>query len=316
MSLVADAANDLRYAARVLRRSPVFATAAAVTIGLGIGASTAIFSVTHAVLLRPLPYRTSERLVLAEPLLSNACYTDLRNGTETGFEEMSAIMVYRAVVPHEDGTAERISKAQVTTNFFRMLGGTIAFGRDFTEADSQPLAEPEPIFPPPQGAVAILSYEYWLRRYGANLAVLGREMLGSGYPRPQIVGVLAPGFRLFMPGLFAAEPSPDVWIANNRGYDQAHRGLGMLRVIGRLKAGVALERAQAQVDRVAADWGIPDFHVRLAQWHQSLVAEVRPTILALMGAVIFLLLIAALMSRISCWRACRCEHLNWPFARR
>jgi putative ABC transport system permease protein len=292
LNLVADSANDLRYAARVLRKSPAFALAAAVTIGLGIGASTAIFSVTHAVLLRPLPYRISERFVLAEPLLSNACYIDLRNGTQTAFDEMSAIMVYRAVVPHEDGTAERISKAQVTTNLFRMLGATIAFGRDFTEADGQPLAEPEPIFPPPQGAVAILSYEYWQRRYGANPAVLGSEMLGSGHPRPQIVGVLAPGFRLFMPGLFAAETGPDVWIANNRGYDQANRGLGMLQVIGRLKAGVTLERAQAQVDRVAADWGIPDFHVRLARWHQSLVAEVRPAILALMGAAIFLLLIA------------------------
>ncbi|MBZ5591493.1 MAG: ABC transporter permease [Acidobacteriia bacterium] len=276
----------------MLRKSPLFALAAAVTIGLGIGASTAIFSVTHAVVLRPLPYKASERLVLVEPLLSNACYIDLRNGTKTAFEEMSAIMLYRAVVPREDGSAERISKAQVTTNFFRMLGGTIAFGRDFTEADGQPQAQPEPIFPPPQGAVAILSYEYWQRRYGANPAAMGLHMLGSGHPRPQMVGVLAPGFRLFLPGLFAAEPSPDVWIANNRGYDEAHRDIGMLRVIGRLRAGVTLERAQAQVDRVGADWRVPDLHVRLAPWHQTLVAEVRPAILALMGAVIFLLLIA------------------------
>ncbi len=81
MSLVADAVNDLRYAGRLLRKSPLFALAAAVTIGLGIGASTAIFSVTHAVLLRPLPYKTPDRLVLAEPLLSNACYFDVRDGT-------------------------------------------------------------------------------------------------------------------------------------------------------------------------------------------------------------------------------------------
>jgi len=292
VSLLADAVNDLRYAGRLLRKSPLFALAAAVTIGLGIGASTAIFSVTHAVLLRPLPYKTPDRLVLAEPLLSNACYIDLRDGTKTAFEETSAIMVYRAVVPREDGSAERISKAQVTSNFLGMLGGAIVLGRDFTEADGRPQADPEPIFPPPQGTVAILSDEYWQRRYGANPAVLGREMLGASRPRPQVVGVLAPGFKLFLPGLFAAEPSPDVWIANNRGYDPANRGLGMLRVIGRLKAGVTLERAQAQVDRVAADWGVPDLHVRLAPWHQSLVAEVRPAILALMGAVIFLLLIA------------------------
>ena len=132
MSIVADAAKDLRYATRLLRKSPVFSLAAAVTIGLGIGASTTMFSVTHAVLLQPLPYKAPDRLVLAEPLLSTACFFDLQKGTKDAFEEMSAIMVYRAVVPHEDGSAERISKAQVTTNFLRMMGAAIAFGRDFT----------------------------------------------------------------------------------------------------------------------------------------------------------------------------------------
>jgi len=292
MSIVADAAKDLRYAGRLLRKSPAFSFAAVVTLGLGIGASAAMFSVTHGVLLQPLPYKAPDRLVLAEPLLSNACFFDLQNRTRTAFEEMSAIMVYRAVVPHEDASAERISKAQVTTDFLRMMGGTVAFGRDFAEADGQPQAQPEPIFPPPQGTVAILSYEYWQRRYGANPAVLGRAMLGSGHPGPRIVGVLAPGFKLFLPAQFATEPSPDVWIANNRGYDEAHRGDWMLRVIGRLQPGVALERAQAQVDRVAAEGRFPDLRVRLAPWHQTLVAEVRPAILALMGAVIFLLLIA------------------------
>jgi len=292
MSIVPDAAKDLRYAARLLRKTPVFSLAAAVTIGLGIGASAAMFSVTHAVLLRPLPYTAPDRLVLAEPLLSNACFFDLRNGTKDAFEEMSAIMVYRAVVPHEDGSAERISKAQVTTNFLRMMSGAITLGRDFTEQDGRPQAEPEPIFPPPQGTVAILSYEYWQRRYGANPAVLSRAMLGSGHPGPRVVGVLAPGFKLLLPARFTTEPSPDVWIANNRGYDEAHRGDWMLRVVGRLKPGVARERAQAQVDRVAAEWRFPDLHVRLAPWHQTLVADVQPAILALMGAVIFLLLIA------------------------
>ena len=292
MSIVTDAGKDVTYAARLLRKSPAFSLAAAVTIGLGIGASAAMFSVTRGVLLRPLPYKAPDRLMLADPLLSNACFFDLQNGTKDAFEEMSAIMVYRAVIPLEDGSAERISKAQVTTNFLRMMGGAIAFGRDFTEADGQPQAEPEPIFPPPQGTVAILSYEYWRRRYGANPAVLGRAMLGSGHPGPRVVGVLAPGFRLFLPARFSSEPGPDVWIANNRGYDEAHRGDWMQRVIGRLKPGVTRDRAQAQVDRVAAGWRFPDLRVLLAPWHQTLVQDVQPAILALMGAVIFLLLIA------------------------
>lgn len=289
-----DCVQDFRYALRTLRKSPAFAVVAAVTVAVGIGASTAIFSVTDAVLLRPLPYRDPHRLVLTDSPFSNAGFLDLRNGTNTVFEDMSAVMVFRAVVPREDGSAERVSKAQVTTNFFRMMGAKIAFGRDFTEADGQPQAQPEPIFPPPQGAIAILGYEYWQRRYGGNTAVIGHEMLSSGRRGPRIVGVLAPGFKLFLPARVTLEPTPDVWIANNRGYDAAHRGDLMLQVIGRLKEGVTLERAQAEADVVASDWrkNGREFHVRLEPMHKPLVAEVRPAILALMGAVMFLLLIA------------------------
>src|SRR5260370_12000265 len=107
MSLLADAVNDLRYAGRLLRKSPLFALAAAVTIGLGIGASTAIFSVTHAVLLRPLPYKTPDRLVLAEPLLSNACYFHVHNATKTSFDETNPIILYSPLVPPQDAIAAR-----------------------------------------------------------------------------------------------------------------------------------------------------------------------------------------------------------------
>src|SRR5450631_4224377 len=117
--------RDLAYAVRTLRRSPAFAITAAVTIALGIGAATAIFSVTNAVLLRPLPYRNSGRLVLANDLLSNAYFFDLRNGTREVLDDMAAAMVFRAIVPREDGTAERISRGFITTNFFRMLGARI-----------------------------------------------------------------------------------------------------------------------------------------------------------------------------------------------
>ncbi len=138
LNLVDDLAKDLVYAVRVWRKSPVFALAAALTIALGIGAAAAMFSVTNAVLLRPLPYRNAGRLVVANWFFSNADFYDLRNGTTGAFDDMAAIMVFRTVVPREDGSAERINKGAVTTNFLRMMGARIALGRDFTEADGHP----------------------------------------------------------------------------------------------------------------------------------------------------------------------------------
>ncbi|MCL5744039.1 MAG: ABC transporter permease, partial [Acidobacteria bacterium] len=292
MRLLDDLAKDLAYAARILRKKPAFAIAAVLTIALGIGASTAIFSVTDGVLLRPLPYRNSRRLALANEPLSNACFYDLRDGAGPAFEDMAAMMVFRAVVPREDGTAERISKGLITTNFFRLLGARIVLGRDFAEADGKPNGPPPPPFPPPQGSVAILSYDYFQRRYGADPAVLARAMPGPKGPGPRIVGVLEPGFKLLLPARAGSQPSPDVWIANDRGYDEANRGELMLQVAGVLKPGVTLDRARSQVDRVAAAWRTVRLRVHLESWHKALAAEVRPAILAIMGAAIFLLLIA------------------------
>ena len=168
--LLPNLARDLVYAARLLRKAPGFALTAIATIALGIGSSAAIFSVTSAVLLRPLPYRNAGRLILADGPLSNACFYDLRAGTRATLDDWAAVMVFRAVVPREDGSAERIGKGFVTANFFRLLGARIALGRDFTEADAQPHGQLPPPFPPPQGSVAILSHEYFARRYGADPA--------------------------------------------------------------------------------------------------------------------------------------------------
>lgn len=298
LNLAEDLAKDLAYAARILRKAPAFAITAIITIAIGIGAGTAIFSVANAVLLRPLPYRNPGRLVVANNLLSNADFYDLRDGTAAALDDMAAVMVFRAIVPREDGTAERISKGFITTNFFRMLGAHIVVGRDFTQADGQPHGQPPPPWPPPQGSVAILSYDYFLRRYGGNRGVLGRYIPGpAGAAGPQIVGVLEPGFKLYLPDRPVPQPSADIWIPNNRGYDEANRGGLMLLAIGALKPGVALERAQSQIDRIAATWGpggpsVNGPPLRLEGWHKALVGEFRPALVALLGAVIFLLLIA------------------------
>src|SRR5947208_14247256 len=130
----------LTFAIRTLRKSPVFAVTAALTLALGIGASTAIFSVTNAVLLRPLPYIHPDRLALISRdhrqsntrnyMFSNADFFDLRDGAGAVFEEMAGVCAFRACMPREDGGVGQISKGLVTRNFMRMLGTRIAMGRD------------------------------------------------------------------------------------------------------------------------------------------------------------------------------------------
>ena len=298
--------RDFAYAIRTLRKSPIFAATVAVTLALGIGASTAIFSVTNAVLLRPLPYRDADRLVLVfwenrqannrSFLYSNADFFDLRAGTGAIFDDIGGVAGFRAFVPREDGTSEQIDKALVTTNFFRLMGAKIVLGRDFTEADAVPQpAQPAVLIPP--GSAAILSYEYWQRRYAGSAAVLGQEMPGSSQRGLRIVGVLAPGFKLFFPpGAMTPDAAPDFWVANNIGYDTAHRNLLTVGAIGRLKAGITPRQAQDRLDALAPELRKSSFDpaaaLRVEPMRRYLVAEVRPAILSLMGAVIFLLLIA------------------------
>jgi predicted permease len=309
--------KDLGYAARALRKSPVFLLTATVTIALGIGASTAIFSVANAVLLRPLPYKDPDRLVLAggdmrarnvfDQPMSNENFTDLRNGTKTMFEDFAAVFTFRNNVPRADGTPEQVHFAQVTTNFFRVLGAKFAAGRDFDDTDGQPQPPaPQPgatttgaAAPPRLPTIAILSYEYWQRRFGGNRDVLGRAMLNNTPKSPQIVGVLAPGFELLFPPDSNVERTPDVWIAARARYDNANRNTFFFRGIGRLKPNATLDKARDEAELAAAEvrrnfqvYGTGGFHYHLDPMHQHLVAEVRPTILALLGAVTFLLLIA------------------------
>jgi len=308
--------KDLSFAFRTLRRSPVFTLAAALTVALGIGASTAIFSVANAVLLRPLPYKDPERLVvmymdlrarssLGMPL-SNENYVDIRDGSRGSFEEMAAFRTARQVLPGADGAPEQVRVGIVTINFFRLMGATVALGRDFQDADGlpqpqpplpQPGAAPVQQAPPPLPVVAVLSHEYWQRRYGGDPKVIGQR-LPSG-PRPEIVGVLAPGFELLFPPGTNVEQKPDLWIANRLTYNNTNRNTFGLRPVGRLKPDAALARAQEEVEAVAArirnDFPVSKgsgFYARLEPMHKTLVDEVRPALLALMGAVLFLMLIA------------------------
>lgn len=301
--------HDFRYALRALRSSPLFAVAAAITIGLGIGAATAIFSVANAVLLRPLPYRDPARLVLAfhdmtrrgvrDWPFSFVDYADIRNGTRATLEDAAAVFTFQQVMPNRDGTPEETHFAVVSPNFFRVMGARIVAGRDFAIADAQPQppaaagSTASPATPP----VALLSYSYWQRRYGGDPSIFGKVFTR---PSPLIaVGVLAPGFELLFPPNLNVAQQPEVWVCGRFAYDVAQRNNVSLRVVGRLKPGVTLSQAQAEADRVSAEIrrssiisNTAGAQVRLEPMQRYLSAEVRPALFALIGAAGFLLLIA------------------------
>jgi putative ABC transport system permease protein len=307
--------QDLRFAARMFRKNPGFTITVVVTIAFGMGAGTAIFSVTNSVLLRPLPYRDPDRLVIAcgdmrkrnvkDFPLSNADYLDIRNQAGSAFEDFVAVLTFRGTFPRTDGTIEPNIGAVVSQNFFRLMGHPIVAGRDFTEADGAP--QPAPIAAP-QGAPppapvpnhAILSYEFFQRRFGGDVNILGKPLPGIGtQATPIAVGVAAPHLQLLFPADANIEMSPDLWICARIPYDVANRNNVSWRVIGRMKRGVSLERAQAEADSVSeqirqsnAIKQTAGFHLRLDPIRAHLVEEVRPAVLALMGAAIFLLLIA------------------------
>ena len=311
--------TDFFYAFRTLRKSPIFTITVVVTIALAIGASTAIFSVTNGVLLRKLPYKDPERLVLARGdlqkrnvkdfPLSNVDFLDLRNGAKNNFEDFAAVSTFRFTLPGLDGTPERVRVASVSTNFFQMMGGSIIAGRDFQESDGTPQAPPPAAAgnapaanaPPPLPTMVILSNEYFQQRFGGDRLMVGKPLPVSAAfgPPPIIVGVLAPGFELLFPPKANLEQFPSVWIAARIPYDAANRNNVQWRAIGRLKPDVSLAQAQAEAENIAQKIRDENTIARTAGQYfqlvpmkQHLVEEVRPTILALMGAVVFLLLIA------------------------
>lgn len=310
--------TDLFYAFRTLRKSPIFTITVVVTIALAIGASTAIFSVTNGVLLRKLPYKDPERLVLARGdlqkrnvkdfPLSNVDFLDLRNGAKNNFEDFAAVSTFRFTVPGLDGTPERVRGASVSTNFFQMMGGSIIAGRDFQDSDGTPQAPPAADgnapaanAPPPLPTMVILSNDYFQKRFGGDRSIVGKPLpVAAAFgPPPIVAGVLAPGFELLFPPKANVEQFPSVWIAARIPYDVANRNNVQWRVIGRLKPDVSLVQAQAEAETIAQKIREENTIARTAGQYfqlvpmkQHLVDEVRTTILTIMVAVIFLLLIA------------------------
>jgi predicted permease len=291
---------DCRYALRGFARAPGFTAAALLTLALGIGANTCIFSIASALLLHPLPYKDAERLVIlwnrspglniAEDWFSTAQYFDIQNGHH-GFEQV-AIAIGGNYNLVGDGEPERIGVIRVSSNLLPMLGAQPALGRLFVDDDDQP-----------GHATAVLSYGTWTRRYGRAPQTVGRSITLNGQTY-QIAGVLAESFALpreVLPTLGVAEdgeiflslPLPASAATNRKNEDY--------NVIGKLKRGVSVAEAQAEMDTITArlrrdfpaeyppNGGLTFGVVPLLD---QVVGGVRLTVLVLLGSVACVLLIA------------------------
>ena len=279
--------QDLRYAVRQLIRSPGFTAIAVLTLGLGIGVNTAIFSVVNAVLLRPLPYPDPGRLVtLAERRPNGTAnvvsYPNFLDWQKDGALESLAIA--RTLSRNVSGGEgpERIAGALVSADYFRVLGIAPAAGRYFLEGEDIRGRD----------GIAVIGHGLWQRRYGGDPRVLGRTITVDGRALT-IVGIAQPGFRY--------PDETELWtpVSQDDPVLLEARGLHAYEVIGRLRAGQALEptarRLEALAARLAAEypesnrgWG-----VIVTPLHESLVRGLRPTLLLLLGAVGFVLLIAS-----------------------
>jgi putative ABC transport system permease protein len=285
--------NDLRFALRQLRKSPGFTFIAVLTLALGIGANTAIFSVVNAVLLKSLPYHQPERLVLVwgedksqgmhRGQVSATDVADWRARNHV-FEEISTYTDFRPVLTGT-GEPERIFGAQVGDGFFSVMQAKPMLGRVFT-AEEQTGGK---------NYVAVLSYALWQKRFGGDPEIVGKTITFSA--RPYIViGVMPADFHSLPHGLLPA--SAEFYAPVAEPPDEKERASRHLRAIGRLKPGVTLAAAQTDMDLIArqlqAEHPIEDANtgIHLVTLREDLVSPVRPALVMLLGAVAFLLLIA------------------------
>jgi len=275
--------NDLRYALRVLAKSPGFTFVAVLTLALGIGTATAIFSVVYGVMLRPLPFREPERLVsiwlqrkLARNYPAAADALELRQlrgvfEDVALFEDVNLNLV-------GDGEPQRLQGASVSPNLFSVLGVAAALGRTFAQDEDQPGRE----------RIVLLSDALWRGRFGADRAVVGRQIRlnGSLYT---IVGIMPPDFQ-YPSGAHQA------WVplVLNPG-ELTRQVTENYRVVARLAPGTTLQQARreagALAKRLASTYG-GNAGMTVDSMLEDAVRDVRPTLTLLLGAVLFLLLIA------------------------
>jgi putative ABC transport system permease protein len=301
-NIVSDVLQDLRYGLRMLRKHPGFTFVAVVTLALGIGANTAIFSVINGVLLRPLALRDPNRLFMLwtdnpawqlgfhEFPPANSDLPEWR-ASVTSFEQIAAFQSSLADLS-SDGEPERVGGVDVSANLLPMLGVQPLIGRQFSAEEEQPGKD----------RVAIVSYDLWQRRFGGDAEIVDKTITVNRVPRT-VIGVLPEGFNFpratEMPQVYRLPEKTDLWTPMARDAKFWDRRMQrQLILIGRLREGVTTAHAQTEMDSVAAEQAkaYPQthegWHVWLTPLFNQVVGQTRTPLLVLLGAVAFLLLIA------------------------
>ena len=333
--------RDVGFAIRTLLKSPVFSLTALITIALGIGATTAIFSVINTVLLSPLPYNNRDRLAFVTGDLSArnvkdfpmapADFDDLRKQVKS-FDEVAGLTTGQQPMFDDRGEARMLRVAFVTPNIFRTLGKRVTLGRDFVDEDGLPFAPPPGQGAPGQGApgaagaagaqgrqggqgqpqqpqappqppppnTAIVTYELWQDRFGGDSSIVGKTFpIGGGQGRFEVVGILEPDVELLWFEGSNIERRPELYVTLRQDFAAGSRTNVFIRAIGRTRAGTTFAGAQDEVNALVKDLRqrFPIKETAGAVWrvepmHEYLVANTQQSLWTLMGAVVFVLLIA------------------------
>jgi putative ABC transport system permease protein len=286
---VADLWQDLRYAARTLTRRPGFTIVAILTLALGIGANTAIFSVVNAILIQPLPYKDPNQLVIVweDASVLGFTYNTPSAANFIDWQKQNQVFQGLAATARQSfnltnvGDPEQLDGRRVSGNLFQLLGVEPQLGRALTAEDDQSGANP----------VAVLSNSFWQRRFASDPTIIGKSLTlnGQGYT---VVGVMPARFQfpsredqLWVPLAFTAEQAGD-------------RGRHYLQVVARTKANVTLPQAQADMNTIAGrleqQYPATNTHIGiiLVPLHDVLVGDIKPALYVLLGAVAFVLLVA------------------------
>jgi predicted permease len=285
LRMVADLLHDMRFAVRQFSKTPVFTTVAILTIALGIGANTAIFSVVNGVLLRPLPYADPDRLVRVYEVtprfgrfsVAPATFLDWRGESST-LQRIAAYDVGNATLM-QNGLPERVTNAEVSWDLFDLLGVKPVLGRTFVQDEDVAM----------RNRVIILSHGMWQRRFGGDRGVIDRTLILSEVPHT-IVGVMPAGF---------AFPSPEAeyWVPLGLDTANAPRGAHYLGVVARIKDGTTIEQANAELKTISERLArqhpqSKDESAEVVGLHEQIVGTIRPALLTLLGAVGVVVLIA------------------------
>ena len=280
--------NDLRFAFRQLLKSPGFTFIALLTLALGIGANTAIFSLVNGVLLRPLAFPGADRIVYFEGQNpsqsitdSNVSYLDFLDWARQTdlFARTAAFYSASSNLGADGGEPERVPRAGVTSSFFDVIGVQPFLGRVFRPEEDQPKIQ----------TVVIISHGLWKRRFGSDPGIIGKQVQINARPLT-VVGVMPPGFD------FPFETQ--VWVTSSVELSEEPRENRSWSVVARMQPGVDLKQAQSRVSAINAQLAkqFPEtnkgWDAKLSLLHERLVRQVKPSLLALLGAVGAVLLIA------------------------